>query len=182
LKNFVLYFVLFFICVSATAQPAKYSTASKNVSIIDTAFYMPQLNRYRRIWIYLPYNYNSTKQQYPVVYLQDGQNIFDKATSFIDEWGVDECVDTLIQKGTKASIIVAIDNGGEQRMNEYNPYVHEKYGGGEGDKYVDFLTNTLKPYIDKNYRTLKDAANTTIAGSSMGALISYYAALTQITQ
>src|SRR4030095_5506014 len=60
-------------------------------------------------------------------------------------------------------------------MNEYNPYDHEKFGRGEGELYVDFLAKTLKPYIDKNYRTKKDAANTLIAGSSMGGLISMYA-------
>src|SRR4030095_10515285 len=62
-------------------------------------------------------------------------------------------------------------------MNEYNPYDHEKFGRGEGELYVDFLAKTLKPYIDKNYRTKKDAANTLIAGSSMGGLISMYAVI-----
>ncbi len=73
----------------------KEHTASKNVQIIDTAFYIPQLDRKRRVWIYLPNNYSSsTTKKYPVLYLQDGQNVFDKATSYIDEWGVDECLDT----------------------------------------------------------------------------------------
>jgi len=79
------------------------------------------------------------------------------------------------QKTKKEFIVVAIDNGGEKRMNEYNPYDNEKYGKGEGKQYAAFLAETLKPFIDKNYRTLKDAHHTAIAGSSMGAVISLYA-------
>jgi predicted alpha/beta superfamily hydrolase len=182
LKKILLYNLAFFIILSAKAQdgnsiPIKRSTASVNVQIIDTAFYIPQLNRNRRVWIYLPKAYSSTQKKYPVLYLQDGQNIFDKATSYIDEWGVDECLDTLIEKGIAASIVVAIDNGSQFRMTEYNPYNNTEFGNGEGDNYVDFLVNTLKPFIDKNYRTLPSKENTIIAGSSMGGLISYYAAI-----
>jgi predicted alpha/beta superfamily hydrolase len=182
LKKILLYNLTFFIILSAKAQDGnsiqiKQSAASVNVQIIDTAFYIPQLNRSRRIWIYLPKAYSSTPKKYPVLYLQDGQNVFDKATSYIDEWGVDECLDTLIEKGIAASIIVAIDNGSQFRMTEYNPYNNAEFGNGEGDNYVDFLVNTLKPFIDKNYRTLPSKENTAIAGSSMGGLISYYAAI-----
>ena len=73
--------------------------------------------------------------------------------------------------------MVGIDNGGGKRMNEYNPYEFQKYGKGEGDAYIQFLVKTLKPYIDKKYRTLVTAPNTMIAGSSMGGLISFYAIL-----
>ena len=162
----------------------KKHTASVNVHIIDTAF-IPQLNRIRRIWIYLPAGYNETKKHYPVMYLQDGQNLFDEFTSaFGDEWGVDECLDSLIAKGKTASIVVGIENGGATRMNEYNPYefirkdstVSEIYLP-EGTAYINFLTQTLKPFIDKKYRTLSSKENTIIAGASMGGLISYYAAV-----
>ncbi|MGF7074843.1 putative alpha/beta superfamily hydrolase [Mucilaginibacter sp. 3215] len=74
------------------------------------------------------------------------------------------------------SIIVGIDHGGEYRITEYDPY-NSKYGEGRGDDYVQFLIKELKPYIDGHYRTQTDAAHTTIAGSSMGGLISMYAAL-----
>jgi predicted alpha/beta superfamily hydrolase len=148
-------------------------TANGQVSILDSAFYIPQLDRHRRIWIYLPKNYNSGKQRYPVLYMHDGQNLFDDATSFSGEWGIDEAMD--IEK--KACIVVGIDNAGVKRMNEYNPYDHEKYGKGEGKQYVEFIAKTLKPFIDKHYRTKKDAANTIIAGSSMGGLISQYAVM-----
>ncbi|HNU15500.1 MAG TPA: alpha/beta hydrolase-fold protein, partial [Chitinophagaceae bacterium] len=100
------------------AKP-KRSTASKNVKIIDTAFHIPQLNRMRRVLIYLPDNYATSGKRYPVMYLHDGQNVFDDATSYAGEWGIDEYLDS-----TKASqcIVVAIDNGGNKRMNEYCTY------------------------------------------------------------
>jgi len=154
----------------------KHSTASKNVHIVDESFYIPQLDRHRRVWIYLPVGYDGSKKKYPVLYMHDGQNVFDEATSAFGEWGVDETLDT-VGGQHKQVIVVAIDNGGEKRMNEYSPYDMEKYGKGEGDQYVDFLVQTLKPFIDKHYRTLKDEKNTFIAGSSMGGLISFYAIL-----
>lgn len=154
----------------------KQSTAGKNVHIVDTAFYIPQLNRYRRVWIYLPSSYATSGKKYPVLYMHDGQNVFDEATSFSGEWGVDEALDTL-GKTNPELIVVAIDNGGDTRMNEYSPFDMEKYGKGEGDAYVDFLVNTLQPYIKKHYRTQKGGRHTYIAGSSMGGLISFYALL-----
>jgi len=157
------------------AKP-KESTASKNVHIVDTDFFVPQLKRTRRVWIYLPGNYYQSGKQYPVLYMQDGQNVFDDATAFAGEWGVDEYFDNAYEKGIQA-IVVAVDHGGAKRMNEYSPYDMKKFGKGEGKKYVDFLVKTLKPFIDKNYRTKKDKANTSIAGSSMGGLISLYAVL-----
>ena len=157
-------------------EKPKPNTASANVLIIDTAFYMPQLNRYRRIWIYLPPSYKQTKNKnYPVLYMHDGQNLFNEQTAFSGEWGVDECLDSLAQILNKDCMVVGIDNGGDKRMTEYNPYDDDKYGKGEGKQYLDFIAKTLKPYIDSNYRTLKDANHTFIAGSSMGGLISMYA-------
>lgn len=154
----------------------KRRTMSANVSIMDASFNMPQLDRNRRIWIYLPKNYKTSSQHYPVLYMHDGQNLFDEFTAGFGEWGVDECLDSLIEKGKPACIVVGIDNG-PKRMNEYNPFDHEKFGNGEGEAYVTFIAETLKPYIDKHYRTLKTKDNTIIAGSSMGGLISYYAML-----
>lgn len=154
----------------------KKHTASHNVHIVATDFAMPQLNRTRKIWIYLPEDYKKGKKKYPVLYMQDGQNLFDDYTSFSGEWNVDETLDSLIKNGSPPCIVVGIDNG-PQRMTEYNPYTFDKFGKGEGDKYLDFIVKTLKPYIDKQYRTLKNPDNTIIAGSSMGGLISYYALL-----
>jgi len=158
------------------AKKPRASTAGKNVHVIDTAFLIPQLKRTRRIWIYLPPGYNSSNKKYAVLYMHDGQNVFDDSTSFAGEWGVDETLDSISTR-KKEIIVVAIDNGGAKRINEYCPYDMEKFGKGEGDQYVNFLVRTLKPFIDKKYRTEKDRQNTFIAGSSMGGLISMYAVL-----
>jgi predicted alpha/beta superfamily hydrolase len=152
------------------------SSANKNVKIIEQAFFIPQLNRYRRVWIYLPVSYSSSKKDYPVLYMHDGQNVFEDTTSFSGEWGVDEALDTLGSKYGEM-IVVAIDNGGSKRMNEYSPYDMDRFGNGEGDAYVDFLVKTLKPYIHKHYRSSKKTADNYVAGSSMGGLISLYAIL-----
>jgi predicted alpha/beta superfamily hydrolase len=106
--------------------------------------------------------------------MHDGQNLFDAYTSGYGEWGVDEIMDKLPSK--EQCIIVGIDHGAEHRMTEYNP-CESKFGKAEGDQYVDFLVKTLKPYIDQHYRTKADGKHTTVAGSSMGGLISFYAVL-----
>jgi metallo-beta-lactamase class B len=155
-------------------KPKRY-TASPQVKILDTAFRIPQLNRNRRVWIYLPKNYAQSGKTYPVVYLNDGQNLFNEQTAAFGEWGVDECMDSLQNQISKEAIIVGIDHGGDKRMTEYNPYDHPQFGKGEGKAYVDFLANTLKPFIDSKYRTKKGADYTMIGGSSMGADISLYA-------
>jgi metallo-beta-lactamase class B len=159
----------------AAAVVVREHTARPTVSIINESFAMPQLDRTRRVWIYLPPGYASSNERYPVLYMHDGQNLFDAATSFVGEWGVDETLDSLAAKGDKGAIVVGIDHGGTLRFNEYSPWKNAKYGGGEGDRYVDFLVKTLKPYVDSHYRTLPDRLNTGIAGSSMGGLISLYA-------
>lgn len=151
------------------------STALPNVKVISDTFFMPQLNRKRRVWIYLPTDYASSSKRYPVMYMHDGQNLFDNNTSFAGEWGIDETLSQMEKDGYSGCIVVGIDNGGAQRINEYSPFINPSYGGGQGELYVDFLVQTLKPYIDKNYRTLEDRNNTLIGGSSMGGIISTYA-------
>lgn len=148
---------------------------SPNVVILDEHFPMPQLLRSRRIWAYLPPDYATTEKRYPVFYLHDGQNLFDASTSFVGEWGIDEILDNLHQAGHPGVIVVGIDNGGDKRPNEYNPFDNEKYGKGEGDSYISFIITSLKPFIDKQLRTLTDKDNTGIGGSSLGGLISFYA-------
>ncbi len=160
-----------------TASQQKKHTASPNVTVMDSAFFMPQLDRTRRIWLYLPPDYASSKKKYPVLYMHDGQNLFDEYSSYSGEWGVDKFLDSIFKKGKKEVIVVGVDNGQSKRMSEYNPWEFQSFGKGEGDKYVDFLVRTLKPYIDKHYRTLSKKKNTFIAGSSMGGLISLYAVL-----
>jgi len=157
--------------------PPRPSTARASVSVMDTAFSIPQLGRTRRVWIYLPPDYAHSSRRYPVLYMHDGQNVFDDATSFSGEWGVDEALDSLHAAGDPGVIVVAVDHGGTRRLHEYSPWTNARYGGGEGDEYVDFLVGTLKPFIDRHYRTRPDRLSTGIAGSSMGGLISLYAVL-----
>lgn len=153
------------------------STAADNVKIVDSAFEMPELQRKRRIWIYLPEDYaQMPERHYPVLYMQDGQNVFDEATAFSQEWGVDEYLNSLPK--SQQCIVVAIDNGENERMQEYNPFNNKQFGKAQGKAYAAFLAKTLKPYIDSHYRTKPDARHTAVCGSSMGGLISYYIALT----
>jgi predicted alpha/beta superfamily hydrolase len=150
------------------------STAAENVIVMDDNFYMPQLNRYRRIWLYLPPDYETSGKDYPVLYMHDGQNLFDLYTSFAGEWEVDETLNALFGEGKEVPIVVGIDNGGAHRLDEYSPWVNAQYGGGEGDLYAQFIIETLKPYVDENYRTRPERAYTGVMGSSLGALISHY--------
>ncbi|ARV10473.1 alpha-mannosidase [Winogradskyella sp. PC-19] len=145
------------------------STASKQVESFTIA--CPQLETSRKIWIYLPKDYQKSNKSYPVIYMHDAQNLFDNETSYVGEWKVDEFLDGLI---SNQSIIVGIEHGNEKRIDELTPYTHEKYGGGQGDKYLTFIKNTLKPHIDITYRTIKNAENTTLFGASLGGLISFY--------
>jgi len=153
------------------------STAAWNVSVLDESFYMPQLDRNRRIWIYLPPDYDSSELSYPVIYMHDGQNLFDQLTSFAGEWEVDETLNELVDDGYKVPIVVGLDNGGEYRIDELTPWNNPSYGGGQGDEYMQFIVETLKPFVDDNYRTLAERENTAIIGSSLGGLISFYGAL-----
>jgi predicted alpha/beta superfamily hydrolase len=154
-------------------------TITEHVRILDSNFHIPQLQRNRRIWISFPPDYFTSAAYYPVVYMHDGQNVFNAGTSFSGEWRVDESMLDELEQACSQAIIVAIDNGGAQRINEYAPWTNSEYNqGGQGDEYCSFLVNTLKPFIDANYRTLSDRNNTAIMGSSLGALISAYAAFT----
>ena len=153
------------------------STAAANVQILNNAFLMPQLSRNRKIWIYLPPDYYTTTKTYPVLYMEDGQNLFDNITSFSGEWQIDETLNALFSQGNYGAIVVGIDNGGGERLNEYSPWVNATYGGGQGDLYTQFLSETLKPYIDSNFRTKPQSQYNALIGSSMGALISTYGAV-----
>lgn len=153
------------------------STALSSVSLLSDAFFMPLLNRSRRIWICLPSDYsNQPDKRYRTVYMHDGQNLFDDALAFAGEWGVDETMRNLQLSGDEGAIVIGIENGGSLRISEYTPWENPTYGGGEGEAYADFIRNTLKPYVDATYRTKPEAEHTAIAGSSLGALIALYTA------
>lgn len=156
----------------------KKSTATSNVFLLKKEFVIPGLKAIsHKVWIYLPPNYDKTSKKYPVIYMHDAQNLFDAATSYAGEWEVDETLNKLYEKTGKGFIVVGIENGGEERINEYTPWKNKKYGGGKGEFYVDFIAKTLKPYIDDNYRTKKQQKHTGLIGSSLGGLISYYGGL-----
>lgn len=149
-----------------------------NVTIMDEDFFMPELDRNRRIWVYLPPDYETaTDKRYRVLYMHDAQNLFMPETSFAGEWEVDETLTELFEQGDEGCIVVGIDNGEGSRIDEYSPWVNLTHGGGEGDEYAEFLVNTLKPHIDANYRTKPEREHTGIMGSSMGGLISHYTVL-----
>jgi len=137
--------------------------------------YSPQLDNERDVFVYLPPSYANGEKSYPVVYMHDGQNLFDHFSSFSDEWQVDEAMTILAENACEA-IIVGLPNLGEERIREYNPYSHpqNKQIVAKGDAYIRFIIETVKPLIDSEFRTLKQAEHTGIAGSSLGGLISLY--------
>lgn len=141
--------------------------------VISEKFYIPQLDRYRKIWAVLPYDYHTSDKTYPVLYLQDAQNLFNEGSGF-GNWEIDKKLSILAEYGRGDLIIIAIEHGSEDRIKEYIFDNDHVANGSEGKKYIRFITDTLKPYVDENYRTKKDRDNTGIGGSSLGALISIY--------
>ena len=146
------------------------------IEVIHESFEIPQLIRTRRVAALLPHDYHETDKRYPVLYLQDGQNLFDDKAPF-GSWGVDKQLASLAERGMGDLIVIAIDHANDQRASEFTPSFNTKLGKGDGRAYVRFLTRTLKPYVDKHFRTLPDAANTGLGGSSLGGLISIYAGM-----
>ncbi|WP_413511819.1 alpha/beta hydrolase-fold protein [Myroides odoratus] len=155
------------------------STAPVDLIVLEN-FVIPELNRTRAIRIYLPKNYATSQRQYPVWYMHDGQDLFDEAISEGRlgpvEWEVDETIERLGDN----YIIVGIDHEYEKnrREKEYSFFPTSQTPIVEGKQYMAFIVNTLKPYIDANYRTSSDKENTGIAGGSLGGLISLYGGLT----
>lgn len=147
---------------------------------VHEGFHSEYLQHDRTVIVYLPPGYDEVDaQRYPVLYLHDGQNIFDRATSVGEEWRVDETAQAMITAGEiEPIIIVGIYNTGEHRINEYAPTLREdKGGGGLADDYGKMLLMELKPFIDRTYKTLPSAQNTGIGGSSMGGLLTMHLGL-----
>jgi predicted alpha/beta superfamily hydrolase len=137
---------------------------------------MPGLNRERGLRLYVPPDYaDHPERRYPVIYMHDGQNLFDvKTTAYGTEWGVDETLNDLAKKTGFEAIVVGVDNS-DKRMSELNPYPGPKLMEAEGPDYMRFIVEVVKPYIDRTYRTLPDREHTALMGSSMGGLITHYA-------
>ena len=148
-------------------------TVAGDIRIVQ-GFESPELDNRRDIVVYLPPSYLGTIRRYPVVYMHDGQNIFDAATSYAGEWYADETMEELADAGIEA-IVVGIPNMGDRRFHEYIPFPAPDLVDVQGDEYVTFIADTLKPVIDRDFRTLTDASSTGIIGSSLGGLISLYA-------
>lgn len=146
------------------------------IKVIDEHFEIPQLIKTRRIAALLPHDYYETDKRYPVLYLQDGQNLFDDHAPF-GSWELPKKLAELSSKGKGDFIVIAIDHAESERIKEFTPSRHTVLGIGDGKKYARFLCETLKPYIDNHFRTLPDRDHTGIGGSSMGGLISIYAAM-----
>lgn len=181
MKNWVLISLVMICCYHFTAaqeNELKKSTATSNVHLLSDTFSVDGLDAIsHRVWVYLPPDYDTTKKRYPVIYMHDGQNLFDNITSYLGEWGVDESLNAHFEKTGQGFIVVGVDNSGAKRINEYTPWKHEKHGGGDGQLYMEFLVKKLKPYIDKNFRTKRGYKHTSLIGSSLGGLISYYGGL-----
>ncbi len=159
---------------------------------------IPYTKKERRIWVYLPSGYSDSNLDYPVLYMHDGQNLFEPSTSYLGViWDVHSAVEKAMVHGkTKGVIVVGIDNPSSDneenvvgRLDEYSPWINSDLKnnllanritrdvGGYGKEYGKFIVEILKPMIDHKYRTKPDRENTGVAGSSMGGLISLYLGL-----
>ncbi|RPE81933.1 alpha/beta hydrolase [Vulcaniibacterium tengchongense] len=149
-------------------------TAGPAVRAFVPPLRLPAFGHPRGLRVYLPPGYAASTRRYPVLYMFDGQNLFDEATGYAGEWGVDEAMDALAREGFPA-IVVGIDHGGELRFHELVPYWNVRLLPNRGADFVDDLARSIKPFVDANYRTLPDRAQTAILGSSLGGLAADYA-------
>jgi predicted alpha/beta superfamily hydrolase len=145
---------------------------------VSRPLYGPAEGVRRRLLVYLPPSYYMAEKRYPVLYMHDGQNLFDAGVSHSGEWQVDETMEALSGEGIEA-IVVGIANSGSGRAVDYSAHKHSVYGGGGADAYVEFLAQKVKPLVDGAFRTLPDRTHTGLMGSSMGGSISLYALLTR---
>jgi predicted alpha/beta superfamily hydrolase len=143
-------------------------------------FHSNILSADRDIIVYVPEGYDESDRRYPVLYLHDGQNLFDRKTAYVKGriWAVHETADRLIAEGAvEPLIIVGIYNTGAHRLAEYTPTRNQKMGGGDADLYGLMLIEEVKPFIDNEYRTLGDRENTGLGGSSLGGLVTLFLGL-----
>jgi predicted alpha/beta superfamily hydrolase len=145
------------------------------VQLISDEFQIPQLNKTRKIWALLPHDYDNSSENYPVMYLQDAQNLFNESAEF-GNWEIDKKLAVMSEYKIGKIIIIAIEHAEEDRIKEYN-VGKTVLGKGQGKKYIRFVTDTLKPFVDSNFRTKKEREFTGIGGSSMGGLVSIFSGL-----
>ena len=139
------------------------------------------LRNHRDLIVYLPPRYHDQPQRrFPVLYMHDGQNLFDGATSFVPgmDWHLGHTADDFILTGAvQPLIIVGISNIGKSRINEYTPTKVPRLGGGRADAYGKFLIQEVMPFVQREYRATTDPRITGIGGSSLGGLLSLYLGL-----
>ena len=142
------------------------------VVLLSDEFEIPQLNKTRKVWALLPHDYDMTDERYPVLYLQDAQNLFNEK-SINGNWEIDKKLAVMSEYKVGKIIVIAIEHAGEERIKEYS-LGETPLGRGEAKQYMQFVTETLKPFVDKNFRTKTEREFTGIGGSAMGALISIF--------
>src|SRR4029077_12231861 len=169
-----------------TQQPAAPTNPSVSGDLRLHEFQSRIFRNKRMLRVWVPPRYDALEnnaRHYPVLYLNDGQNLFDRATAFAGvEWQVDETADRLIrQEVIPPMIIVGIDNAQSDRMKEYLP--HRSFNPPilrpQGKRYPDFLMNEVMPFMHERYRIARGPENTGLGGSSLGAIISLYTAMTR---
>lgn len=145
------------------------------IHLISEEFEIPQLNKTRKIWALLPHDYDLSEETYPVLYLQDAQNLFNEEAEF-GNWQIDKKLAVMSDYGIGKIIIIAVEHGESERLQEYN-VGKTLLGKGNGKQYIRFLTDTLKPFVDKTFRTKPEREFTGVGGSSMGGLVSIFSGL-----
>ena len=182
------FFIIFFVCSFSFLFSAekKSTVVGGKLEVFELSSEAFDSGKPRKIRVWVPNSYFESETEnfeFPVMYMHDGQNLFDSATSYLGEWQIDETISSLIEKNHFGAIVVGIDNS-ESRFDEYSPdiQVDKKYSSyfssSKADLYAKFIVETVKPFIDSKYRTNKSRENTVIAGSSMGGIISLHIAFT----
>jgi predicted alpha/beta superfamily hydrolase len=154
------------------SHPLAGTGQSATIALVTTA--IGPRREPREILVALPPKYARSERTYPVLYLHDGQNLFDPETSHAGDWGLATRLNRLARKGIEA-VVVGIPNRGRFRKYDYNPFRDIAHGGGGGDRYLEFVVEQVKPLIDRSFRVRTEPAHTIMGGSSLGGLISFYA-------
>lgn len=145
------------------------------VHLISKEFEIPQLNKKRKVWALLPHDYHQTSERYPVMYLQDAQNLFNEQSAF-GNWEIDKKLAVMAEYQIGKIIVIAVEHADKERVLEYN-VGNTVLGQGQGKQYIRFLADTLKPFVDQHFRTKPERIYTGIGGSSMGGLVSIFSGL-----
>lgn len=167
--------LLTYVTSPAIAEAPRSSTAGATIAVFAPPLRLPEFGFPRVLRIYTPPSYATSHRRYPVIYMFDAQNLFDAATSYAGEWGVDESMDALAREAGFEAIVVGIDHGSALRANELTPYWNLQLAPTKGAAFVRDLVGSIKPFVDANYRTEPVRERTAIIGSSLGGLGADYA-------